>query len=65
MANVAGGDEDPQTVAEWMRGLIYGPAPKHLARANQMRTAVFGECRAICIVVCDGCLKGSRDASFC
>ncbi len=27
LANVAGGDEDPQTTADWLKGLIYGPAP--------------------------------------
>ena len=31
-ANVAAGDEDPQTVENWLRGLVYGPAPKHPAR---------------------------------
>ena len=31
LANVAGVDEDPQTLADWLRGLIYGPAPKHPA----------------------------------
>jgi hypothetical protein len=29
LANVASGNEDPQTTADWLRGLIYGPAPKH------------------------------------
>jgi hypothetical protein len=29
LANVANGDEDPHTTADWLRGLIYGPAPKH------------------------------------
>ncbi len=28
LANVAGGQENPQTVADWFRGLVYGPAPK-------------------------------------
>ena len=29
LANVAGGQEDPQSVADWMRGITFGPAPKH------------------------------------
>ena len=32
LSDVAGGEEDPQSVADWMRGVTFGPAPKRVAR---------------------------------
>ncbi len=32
LSDVAGGQEDPQSVADWMRGITFGSAPKKAAR---------------------------------
>ena len=32
LADVAGGQEDPQSVAGWWRGITFGPAPRKATR---------------------------------
>ena len=32
LSDVAGGQEDPRSLSDWMRGITFGPAPRKAAR---------------------------------